>query len=159
MKAITNPDHGRRRSRRDVRLWPDDIDQMREDIEQWMTGRLRGFPGLREGGDPFWAEMDMIESNGEIELTFDVPGFRKEDIEIEVESDRVVVHGRRQAEEKTQGRNHLRVERHRGEFSRSVALPVDVDPGKASAELKDGVLRISLTKIEKAEPARRIAIK
>lgn len=148
----------RARSKGQHRRWPDEIDAMREDIEQWMHERMRAFPGLADGSS-FLADMDMVETNGEIELAFDVPGFRKEDIELEIEPERVTLRGQRQTEKERKGRNFLRVERLSGQLERSVRLPCEIDPERSEAELHDGVLVLTLKKAVKSAPARRLEIK
>jgi HSP20 family protein len=158
MKTVTNAERGRLRPRRDMKFWPDDFDVVRDDIEQWMSDRMRGLPGFAEPAG-FPADMDMIETDGEIELAFDVPGFRKEDIELDIEPGRVTVRGRREAEKEKKSRSYIRMERVAGQFERSVKLPVEVDAEGAAAELKDGVLRITLKKAVKSAPARRIEIR
>jgi HSP20 family protein len=158
MKTVANTERGRLRPRREMRFWPEDFDIMRDDIEQWMSERMRGLPGFAEPAG-FPADMDMTETNGEIELAFDVPGFRKEDVELDIEPDRVIVRGRREAEKEKKSRNCIRMERAVGQFERSVKLPSEIDADKSAAELKDGVLRITLKKAVKSAPARRLEIK
>lgn len=156
MKSVANP--RRIRARRELWRWPEDIETMRDDVEHWMSERMRAFPGLSDSS-ALLAEMDMSETNGEIELAFDVPGFRKEDIELDIESDRVTVRGQRHSEKEKKGRNFLRVERLNGEMERSVRLPCDIDPEKSEAQLLDGVLTITLKKAVKSAPAHRVEIK
>ncbi|MGY6661039.1 MAG: Hsp20/alpha crystallin family protein [Glycocaulis sp.] len=156
MKTVASP--RRTRARRELWRWPEDIETMRDDVEHWMSERMRAFPGLSDGS-AFMAEMDMSETNGEIELAFDVPGFRKEDLELDIESDRVSVRGQRHSEKEKKGRNFLRLERVNGEMERSVRLPCEIDPEKSEAQLSDGVLTITLKKAVKSAPAHRVEIK
>jgi HSP20 family protein len=103
-------------------------------------------------------ETDVIETEREIRVVAEMPGLRREHIEIDVENNVLTIRGekREQRTEGEQGRWHL-AERRYGTFSRSFVLPRDVDADGIQAAFQDGVLTVSVPKSEKAR-RRRIEI-
>jgi len=103
------------------------------------------------GGDVFEDERRLI-------VRIEVPGMAKEDFDIEVRDDTLIVHGEKRFErEATEGRWRL-LQCAYGSFSRSEPLLVAVRPDKAQARYRDGVLRIELPKVEAGRP-RRVTLK
>jgi HSP20 family protein len=96
--------------------------------------------------------MDLIESDGAYELHMDLPGLSKDDVSIDVENHRLVVHGQRQEETRKDDDNVVRMERHFGRFYRSLTLPETALPEKAKATFEDGVLTIRIPKSEAKKP-------
>ena len=80
-----------------------------------------------------------------------MPGVNKEDVHVTITGNRMTIKGETRHEEKEEKGDYYRCEISRGSFSRSVTLPVDVDDTKAKAEIKDGMLEITLPKIEEAK--------
>lgn len=98
-----------------------------------------------------------VRSNGErVVFSFDVPGVKKEDLDITLENGVLTVKGSRKFEP-TGAKEQLLLGRSYGTFSRSFSLPEHLDEEKLSANLADGVLTIEIPKLQKAQP-RRIAI-
>jgi len=81
-------------------------------------------------------------------LSFDLPGVEKEDINLEVKGDRLIVKGERKHDEKTNEYSEKRY----GNFERIMKIPEGVDIEKVKAHLEDGVLSIALVKAEKVQP-------
>ena len=77
----------------------------------------------------------------------EVPGMKKEDLEVSVTDNTVTIRGSTKHEEKTEEGEYYRCEISRGEFSRTVGLPAEVDGDKAKATFKDGVLELTLPKV------------
>ena len=96
--------------------------------------------------------MDLIETDGGYDLHMDLPGLTKDDVSIDVENHRLVVHGQRQEETRTEDANVLRMERRYGHFYRSLLLPDAALPDKAEATFRDGVLTIHVPKSEAKKP-------
>jgi HSP20 family protein len=103
-------------------------------------------------------ETDVIETEREIRVVTEMPGLRRENIEIDVENNVLTVRGekREQRTEGEQGRWHL-AERRYGTFTRSFVLPRDVDADNIQAAFQDGVLTVTVPKSERAR-RRRIEI-
>lgn len=90
--------------------------------------------------------LDLSETEADIDVKLDVPGFKPEDIDIQVRGNLLTISGKKQEEKKEDGREYHRVERHQGSFTRSVTLPCDVVSSKAKADYQSGVLTLTLPK-------------
>lgn len=103
-------------------------------------------------------ETDVMETEREIRVITEMPGLKRENIEIDVENNVLTVRGEKREErtEGEQGKWHL-AERRYGTFARSFVLPRDVDADGIQAHFEDGVLTVSVPKSEKAR-RRRIEI-
>ncbi len=97
--------------------------------------------------------IDMSETDKAVEIKTDVPGFQPDEIDIDIEDGMVTISGERseEKEEKGDGRKYHRVERRSGSFSRMVRLPCSVNEDNVDAQLKDGVLTLTLPKSETAK--------
>lgn len=105
------------------------------------------------GWDQALAQMpsvDVIDREDEVCVRAEVPGYRKEDIEVSVSGDTVTLKGETRSEEKEEKDDYYHREISHGSFTRTLQLPADVDDGKAKASMKDGVLELRLPKLEKA---------
>ncbi|MBI2514617.1 Hsp20/alpha crystallin family protein [Candidatus Wolfebacteria bacterium] len=80
-----------------------------------------------------------------------VAGVNAENLEISIGADSVTVKGSREEEEKIKTDNYLQRECYWGKFSRSIILPQEIDPDRAQASLKNGILKISLPKVNKTK--------
>jgi len=96
-------------------------------------------------------KVDVIDREGEVVVKAEIPGVEKKDIDISVGEDAVTIKGEIRHEEKEEKGDYYRCEISRGAFSRTVALPAAVDGAKAKANFKDGVLELTLPKVEKAK--------
>lgn len=108
---------------------------------------------------PSWnPPVDIYETAQEVVLEAELPQVRKEDIEIQVESNTLVLRGQRDAPEvpQTQRSYHQR-ERPFGHFQRRFPLPPHIDAGQIQARHQDGVLIIRIAKMQES-PARHIQI-
>ena len=102
--------------------------------------------------------VDVRESAGEYTVSADIPGMRKEDINVEIEGNRVSISGEvRRESEKKDGEQVLRSERYYGAVSRSFALASEIDEDKAQAKYENGVLTLTLPK-KAAASGRKLAI-
>ena len=97
--------------------------------------------------------VDVAESENSIDVSMDIPGMSAENIDIEVVSDVLTISGERseQKEEHGNGKSFHRVERHMGQFSRSISLPCGVDQSKVEATYDNGVLKVHLPKSEETK--------
>ena len=103
--------------------------------------------------------VEVSEANGDVTVKMEVPGFEKDKIHVSVTDDVLTVRGETRKEEKEEDkkRNYYRQEIHYGAFQRALPLPVEVDAAKAKAELKNGVLTLTLPKT-KAPKANEIKV-
>ena len=105
--------------------------------------------GLLGGWSP---ALDVYDDKDNLVVTLEVPGMKKEDIEISLRDGMLTVSGERKDErEQTEGQA-FRSERYFGKFQRSLSLPTAVDANKIKANYKDGILTINLPKAEEAKP-------
>lgn len=105
--------------------------------------------------------MDVREEDDHYEILADMPGVNAKELEVTLSNGMLHIVGRPEPKEKKEEKNGkvLRVERSHGWFERSFSLPPEVDAEKVKADLKDGVLHLSLPKSEKArKEARQIPI-
>jgi len=96
--------------------------------------------------------MDIYETKDDIVVKAAVPGVKAEDIDISVTGNLLTIKGEFKEEEGVEKANYIRRERRYGSFSRSLTLPSSVDVDKAEAEFTDGILKLTLPKVEEAKP-------
>jgi HSP20 family protein len=96
--------------------------------------------------------LDLYQSNDNVIAVVELPGMRKEDIEISLHDSTVTISGERKRENRSDGDKAERTERYIGRFRRSIALPTRVDAGKVSATYRDGILTVTLPKAEEVKP-------
>jgi HSP20 family molecular chaperone IbpA len=92
--------------------------------------------------------LDVEETDEAIEVRAEVPGFTANDLEVNVEPRRVIITGKRESKKETREGESLCTEKCSDEILRTLELPSEVNTGKVSATLKDGVLHIQLPKAE-----------
>jgi HSP20 family protein len=102
--------------------------------------------------------VDVFEDNERLLFKIDVPEVRKEDVNVRVDNGVLTIEGSRKLENEEKKNGYHRVERVSGKFARSFALPSTLATDAINAELKDGVLRVSVPKKREAQP-RSIDIK
>jgi HSP20 family protein len=91
---------------------------------------------------PAFPAVDISEQDGKYVIEAALPGFRKDDISIEVTSNQVTISGEHDEEEDDRKRRYTEIRR--AAFTRTLVLPRDVDPDSAKATFEDGVLTIRL---------------
>ena len=111
---------------------------------------LSDWPLAQAGRKPeLWSPaVDVYEDEKSIVLKADVPDMDEKALDIHVEDGMLTIKGERNFEKETKDKNFHRVERSFGSFSRSFALPEDVDQDKISATYKKGVLEVTVPKPE-----------
>ena len=100
----------------------------------------------------FVPPVDVYEDAQKLVLKLEVPGVRKEDLEIHVEGRTLTVKGQRRFESDEKEENFHRIERRFGSFARSFTLPGTVDTESISAVSADGVLTVTLARKPEAKP-------
>ena len=106
----------------------------------------------------FTPSFDIRETPEAYVFEADLPGIKREDLDINLTGNRITITGKREARVKKEGENLFMMERSQGSFTRSFNLPDGVDAGRVNAELKDGVLTLTLAKVPEVQP-KRIQIK
>jgi HSP20 family protein len=132
-----------------------ELESIREQFERVLNsqkeeGRDLAFVptvNTREGDDAYYIEVDL-------------PGVKKEDINIDVDDNTLTISGERKIKEEHKEDNFYKVESVYGKFERAFSLPEDVDTEKIEAEHKNGVLEIKIPKVQKVEKTpKKIEIK
>jgi len=109
-----------------------------------------------ENGD--WMPVaNIVETDKEYLIKTELPEVKKEDVKVSMENGVLTISGERKHEKEEKKENEIRVESFYGSFSRSFALPDNIDAKAVSAESKDGVLRVHIPKTAAAKP-KQIAI-
>ena len=100
-----------------------------------------------------WAPpVDIYETDQDLVLKAELPGVDPKDVEVRVEDNTLYLKGQRNIQKEVKEENYHRVERSYGTFSRTFALPSSIDADKVTAEYKDGVLTLRMSKREEAKP-------
>ncbi len=132
---------------------------------------LRDFDDAFDTSGPGWALMqrptsrshrlsptvDISENDDGYLLSFDLPGLKKEDIDIEVKSNSLTVSGVRNYADEVKRDNYRRIERQYGEFRREFSLPENVKADAIECTYENGVLHVAIPKAELSKP-RKIPI-
>jgi HSP20 family protein len=110
----------------------------------------RGRPGTPDEL-PWAPQVDIHEREDALVLVMDLPGVRREDMELQVEADGLILQGWRS---RVKGTRDLRLERPAGPFRRAFRIGVPIEPAKARASYRDGVLEITIPKAAAGGPGR-----
>jgi HSP20 family protein len=132
-----------------------DFDEMANRLNRVFAGRELG-----EGESATWLPAVNVEETPEqLVLTAELPGLRKEDVEIEIENNVLTIRGRKEEtrEEKTERRYHV-WERRYGAFQRSFSLPRTISADRIAANFENGVLHVRMPKAPEAK-GKKIEIK
>jgi HSP20 family protein len=95
---------------------------------------------------------DIFETNEAIVLKAELPGITAQDISVEVKDNTLTLKGEKKFEKEVKEENYHRVERSYGSFQRAFTLPGTIHQEKVKAKFKDGILEITLPKVEEAKP-------
>lgn len=126
--------------------------------------RSFGFPSLFSGSPLvnesfFRPRVDIAGNEKNYEITLDVPGMKQEELTIEVQGDSLIVRGEKQESKESKDKQFYRVERSYGTFQRTLALPNDANADEINANLKDGVLTLTIPRKQvEGKDVKRIAI-
>jgi len=122
-------------------------------MDSWFENPLLGLADTTQPFRSGWMPaLDVYEDKDNVVLKAEMPGMRKEDIDISLHEGVVTISGERKEETKKEGSDVYRSERFFGRFQRSFALPTSVNAEKVAASYKDGILTVTLPKAEEAKP-------
>lgn len=104
-----------------------------------------------QAGD--WSPLvDIIDEKDNIIAKAELPGVNKEDIKVTLSNNTLTIRGERKKEQETKKENYYCCERVHGSYSRTIALPVDIDREKIKSSFKNGVLEMVLPKAKESKP-------
>lgn len=132
-----------------------DFGSLQERINRMFDDTMRAlYPqeGEEFGRGAWMPAVDIRETEDGYIVKADLPGLKKEDIQIDLKDSTLTLKGEKKFEEKVSKDNYIRTERAYGTFVRSFTLPHNVDAEKIKASYKDGVLELTLPKKEEAKP-------
>jgi HSP20 family protein len=133
----------------EIRRTQERLNQLFEDfmpMEEWGSGRV------------FTPAIDIKEEDDKLVVTTDLPGINKEDVQINLKEDMLEISAKTGKEKETEEEGYLRRERAYTQFYRAVRLPASVKEEGSTAKMENGVLTITLPKMQLEEPAKKISI-
>lgn len=135
-----------------------DLRTLQEEVNRlFSTNMPRSFNDEGIGRGAWTPTVDIFENKDQIVLEAELPGMNREDFDLTIENNVLTLRGERRFEKSDEMDNYHRVERAYGTFTRSFTLPQTVSGEGATAEYRNGVLRVALPKREEVK-ARRIEI-
>jgi len=134
----------------------DAIRSIREQMDDFMSTALRGGPGRSPiGWEP---AVDITEQEDRLLLRAELPGLSREDVEVEVSDNILILRGEKKEEHEEKEEGRYLYERQYGRFSRSFPLPRTVDPDRIDARFERGVLTVEMPKSEEKK-GRRVEVR
>jgi len=134
------------------------IASLRRDIDRMFDDMFRspafGSFGTGFGGQTSWPSLDVRDNDREVVVTAEVPGMTDKDVELLLDNGTLTIRGEKKGEKDERGYS----ERWYGRFERQIPLPSAVDEEHCKAEFHDGLLTVTLPKVEGAESRKRIPI-
>ncbi len=127
-----------------------EFDRMDRTFNRMMTRAFSGFPRQALEGEKLeWSpSADISETDKEYLIRAELPAVKKEDVKVTVQGGMITIEGERKQQKEEKGEKYHRIESFYGSFSRSFALPEDVNADAIRCEDKDGVLTVHLPKSE-----------
>lgn len=137
-----------------VAAWPTfgRLSDLRDEIDRLFDSPLTELTRTSQLLSGWTPALDVFEEKENFVVKAELPGMKKEDIEVSFHDDSLSISGERQGEAKHADAEVYRAERFFGRFQRNVTLPAPVAVDKVKAAYKDGVLTITLPKTEEAKP-------
>ncbi|MEA3189306.1 MAG: hypothetical protein QOD99_3136 [Chthoniobacter sp.] len=130
----------------------DRLSSVRDDLNRLFDF---SFPGSQRDAGLFsgWTPaLDVHQDKDNVFVKCELPGFKKEEIDISLHDGMLTISGERKRETEQKEGESFRTERFFGKFHRSVSLPTAVNSGAVKAGYKDGILTVTLPKAEEAKP-------
>jgi HSP20 family protein len=137
------------------------LDRLRKDFEDilWPSERIfeRRFPMMREF-ETRMPSVDLEDRGKDFLLTAEIPGFKKEEVEVQVQDNAVEIRGNKSASRDEKVKGYIRKERSSESFYRRIRLPEEVKTANSEANLKNGVLELVLPK-KAPKPKKKVNVK
>lgn len=140
----------------------EEMDRLFESVfpRSWLRPLRWEWPALGELATPFEGRLpkvDVVDRDNDILVRAELPGVDKKDLDISITDNTVTIHAVTSRESEEEQGEYYRREISRGSFSRTLALPAEVDADGAKASFKDGILELTVPKVAKAK-RRRIEV-
>jgi len=128
------------------------LSSVRDEIDRLFEAPLAEFARGAQLLSGWTPALDVFEDKDNVIVKAELPGMKKDEIEVSLHDGTLSISGERKSENKFEHAEVYRAERFVGRFQRSVSLPTPVASDKVSAQYKDGILTITLPKTEEAKP-------
>jgi len=128
------------------------LSNLREEIDRLFEAPLAELARSTQLLSGWTPALDVFEDKDNIFVKAELPGMKKEEIELSLHDGSLSISGERKSENKYEDAEVYRAERFVGKFQRTVALPSPVAADKVKAQYKEGILTVTLPKTEEAKP-------
>ena len=141
-------------NRPEMNVWPGfgRLTDLRDEIDRLFEAPLAGLARTSQILSGWTPAMDLYEDKDNVYIRAELPGMKKEDIDLSLHEGSLSISGERKGEENYKDAEVYRAERFFGRFQRTVTLPTAVVVDKVLAQYKDGILTVTLPKAEEAKP-------
>jgi HSP20 family protein len=129
---------------------------LQREVDRLFDEFVRGVAGTN--GSLLMPSTDVVETDKAFEISIELPGLERNDIDISADDGNLVIRGEKKAETEKKDNNYHIAERSYGMFYRSVPLPAGVDPEAIQATMSKGVLKITIPKPAHSQ-AKKIEVK
>lgn len=128
-----------------------ELNRLQREVNRLFEASL---PREEEAGEfsRWYPAVDVFEDAERFIVRAELPGMKSSDVNVSIENSTLTISGERKLESEEKKDNYLRIERRYGSFRRSFQLPNTVDAAKISAEMKDGMLTVTLPKRIEVQP-------
>lgn len=151
---------------RDPKTNDNGFERLQQEVDRVFESFSRGFPSPVARGEGVFAlggfapKVDITETGSQLEVSIELPGVTQDDIEVSVTDDVLMIKGEKKSETEDKQKDYHVVERSYGAFQRAIRLPFAPGETEPNAQLRDGVLRITLSKPpEAAAKTRKVEIR
>jgi HSP20 family protein len=145
-----------------MRRFAEEMDRLFEDFRLGSSSLLPRFEfpwESREGREGEWLpSLEVTERGGKLVVRADLPGLTKDEVQVEVRDDALMIEGERRQEREEKRKGLYRSERTYGRFYREVPLPEGIDPEQAKASFKNGVLEVTMPAPPRPAKGRQVPI-
>src|SRR4051812_495377 len=137
-----------------MRRFSEEMDRLFEDFGFGRSGLM---PGIGRGFDQaLWSpQVEMFEREGQLVVRADLPGLTKDDVQVVITDDAIILQGERHNEREENGEGYYHTERSYGSFYREIPLPEGVSADNANATFRNGVLEVTMQAPARQEQSRR----
>lgn len=134
--------------------WPGfgQLTNLRDEIDRLFEAPMAELARTSQLLSGWTPALDVSEDKDNVYVRVELPGMRKEDIDLSLHNGSLSISGERKSEEQFKDAEVYRAERFFGRFQRTVTLPTPVAADKVKAQYKDGILNVTLPKAEEAKP-------
>ena len=131
----------------------DRLSTLRDEMNRLFELSQPGFGGREDRLLGVWSPpLDVFQDKDHVFVKCELPGMKKEDIQISLHENTLTISGERKHEQEVKEGDGYRSERFFGRFHRSITLPLPVQTNNVKAQYKDGILAVTLAKAEEAKP-------